>query len=83
MPKEEPWGGKARASGWGRRQAGDRGGPVAEACGPSQTVRGGCRRVIPHRHWDITLAHSPHLPAVTPAVLSPSGWTTRPSSRAW
>lgn len=37
VPKEEPWGGKSRASGWGRRQAGDRGGPAAEACGSSQT----------------------------------------------
>ncbi|XP_047573246.1 FHF complex subunit HOOK interacting protein 2B isoform X2 [Lutra lutra] len=40
---------------------------------------------VPHGHWDVILGTLPPPPSCdsTTTVLSPSGWTTRLSSKAW
>lgn len=71
VPKEKPWGGMARASGWGGTRAGAEEGPLLRPiCGPSQMLRGGHPWVVPHRHGDVPLGTLLTLPSSDPCAVS-------------
>lgn len=66
------------------RAAWVRGAKKAHCWAPS-SLRVSATKNVPHGHWNVILGTLPPPPSCNPttAILSPSGWTTRLSSREW